>query len=70
MIRSQKTKPMYLPTPNETTARSNSTAILKFLFFNIIGVHKHSGYKLLIFIYHFYVYAKLIQYQLLQNHQT
>lgn len=42
MIRSQKTKPMYLPTPNETPARSNSIAILKFLFLNIMPLNQRS----------------------------
>ena len=41
MIRFQKTKPMNLPTPNETPARRSSTAILKFIFLNIVGVLEH-----------------------------
>ena len=40
MIRSQNTKPMYLPTPKATPARRNSIAILKFLFLNIVPLNQ------------------------------
>ena len=42
MIRSQKTKPLYLPTPKATPARRNSMANLKFLFLNIVPLNKKS----------------------------
>ncbi len=42
MIRSQKTKPLYLPTPKATPARRNSMANLKFLFLflNIVPLNQ------------------------------